>query len=658
MSDAAEINPLEFDTWIYAMEAYRANIEATGTSSDVAQGNQIATSFGPAFIKAQRKALMRPFTTALSSMDEAFKGQPELLENAKDLMDFCSKIMDPASPYPNAFRAWITQTPEGQEWLTPVPYMNEDGTAKSTDQIRVDICEEMGQAMMRRHEELGLGHSQSVMFNEGKPQYLVQTEDGRQVPLDEDKLVALVRKKDGPHIIMTGNHCWLEQVDPDITMATKPIKKLLKAATGDVLQQSEAGPVQPNDSFEFADGSRDLDALTQKDTLLVTAAYTRENNFLNLAQLFDRLINIKAHVDKPLEDTFEAGSPSSHQFVTTMLKIASNNPDAVTMPSGAGKPGFVKEGETLRLSADAPERMRDVICYAFSQGGNSLRDAMRMLVHACHSDNVEVPQGKDKEAFLKEMMASISMTVAGLNEAPMVGFYGENGAHVALITGHDDSIAPPPQTEHTYTHVNPLISVSNKMHAPSKFVDAIMVDERTRARVMSHLAPLVGRASVAVMDYHDDHTLEFELGPTTHKAEFEEAAEQFTEALLDAGVENARIEYAGIGKLGRRIYHLQADNMYTPEVFEKISHAIQAQAEVENQPLFFNCIAKVCLEKLQDQVSEGKGMKPVEPEIEAMYRERNTPQVANDNGVPVSKSLDVSDAIVAPMMQEQQQVAM
>lgn len=700
MSEAQESNPLDFDTWIYAMEAYRANIEAHGTSAQLAEGNEIAQAYPSLFWTPNRRVVDKQvnveYGAAKNGVEEAFSGYEELRESilgskengTMGLLDFCANIMDAGvvsdegkvfrrpnkpentgSPYPNLFKVWLTQTEEGQAWLRPAKYLDAVGEPKSPEQLRVEICEEVGQAMLKRHQELGLGHPESVMHQGGKPRYLVETDDEKHTEIDEETLARLVAKNGGPRVVMTGNHCWLEQEKPDISMATSPIHTLMKHATGDVVQQSEKGPVQVNEEFTFTSGGEevDLDSLGQDSTLLVTLAYTRENNFLNLASLFERLIEVKKDYEGIEEDNFSKVSPASNYFVATLLKTIANNPEVVNVPEpGQGGPfKFVKEGETLSLSAAAPGRMRDMICYAFSQGGNTIYDALRVYGHALETEAVKVPQGEEKEIFIKQMNASLSATFCGLNEIPLKKNYVDMGLHAALVTGVGDAIAV--ESGLDAHHFNPHLIIENGTHLPPAFMQAIMEDPRTRARVMSHSAPLAGadRASVAMMDVVDDHTLSFELGPTTHEGKFRRAAEQFKDALLEAGVVNARWESAGFdAESGRRVYHIKADDLFAPEVFEKVDRVIHAQAEEENQPFFFNCMAKEGLCRLKYQVDNGKEVQSIMPKIEEIYRHKGTPQLMsspavndNDTGTPAS-SFELADAVVSPMVEQQQQVAL
>ncbi len=687
MTDIPSPSPMEFDTWIYAMEAYRANIAG--------EESPLEDAFGKAFYANKRTGLSlnKAFNRAITDAEANFTGEDHALYDTMQslMLEFYNVIMGNQNPYSNLFRVWVMHD-GGAKWLTPDAYKNTDGSPKDLDQLRIEISRDVGERMLTRHQELCeeepdlFKHPHSVQMdeNDGKPFYLVQTEDGQHTPITEDQLVALVRKENGPHVVMTGNHCWLEEIAPDVTMATQDIERLVQYATGNVdaekldrvRDEKALIPMHKNEGFAFADGSGALDQLTQRDSLLVTLCYTKENNFLNLAALFERLADIRTHVDAPLEDTFERGSPASQQWVSTVLKIAAMNPDDVQMPNGEGKPNFTKDGKPIELRPDAPERIKDLICYAFSQGGNSMRDAMRLLVHTLHSEQVTPPEGKERVAFGREFLPNIAMAVAGLNETPMLEYYADSGAHVALITKNGDKIAPAhPDAMQNTTRVNPLLVIDGNVHHPAHIVTAILRDIRTRARMMSHFAPLVGSASVATVDFGKGGGLEFELGPTTHESDFNIAKDSFLAELKAHGIE-ASIKPTGTSELGRKAYELNADGLFTnKKTFNTIASVIARHDVAKPQQMVFNEIGLLALRVLEKQVAQGEDMHEVGSKIDKLYKGMNqrgriTREEIHDilgvNGTPAAGSdaprapgtAALQDITASPMIEEQPQLAM
>ena len=117
-------------------------------------------------------------------------------------------------------------------------------------------------------------------------QYKARLADGSWQDIKQEDLVALARKPDGPHIVHSANHAFLDNQKLDLDSLQNEFAKLFDGSRLPVPSGIEAADTGHLSTW-------DVKNLGPNDTITVFATHTQQNRFLNLAQLFHRLDEVR-----------------------------------------------------------------------------------------------------------------------------------------------------------------------------------------------------------------------------------------------------------------------------------------------------------------------------------------------------------------------------
>ena len=143
-------------------------------------------------------------------------------------------------------------------------------------------------------------------------QYKARLADGTWKNISQQELLACVRNPNGPHIVHSANHAFLDNETADLTGLQKQFSRLFDGSRLPVSAE------EPQDSGHIS--TWDSPTLGPKDTVTVFATHTHENRFLNLAQLFHRLDEIDHAQANPEADEFKHVAPIAMDLMEVLLK--------------------------------------------------------------------------------------------------------------------------------------------------------------------------------------------------------------------------------------------------------------------------------------------------------------------------------------------------
>lgn len=431
-------------------------------------------------------------------------------------LTFTAEIVPP--PYGSAFMQWALEESKRdggyiREKLKEYAKLSNDEV--EYDLFRADMLEAFGQEMAKHGLAPAFESNQKPdgTFN---TRYVTQKADGTWLPLPEDKVVELLRRsveKKGPHVVITANHAFLESMD-DLRLITDGYKKLL---TDPLVTKGKTKLVTVESSDqEFA----------PDETILIAAEYTRENNYLNLAQLFRRLHELK-HVKDPKQDKFENTAPIAKMMVATILKSIAKHPDQIKMVDGT-PPRFTSD-RVVELRSDAPEILRRAIFFGFSKGGNDFRDGMRLLTRTLDDNRaIFLPSEGTK---IEDIISSVSLTIQSLNELKLDPYYKKHGVTVNYFSNRHDQIALEPEID--FDHNDSAITYVG----PTKYnghYPGLVTENLSHPYILQHhqcvLAGTTGKPAIAFLRYQvvpdadrpgkNLHRLAIETAPGTSDALF------------------------------------------------------------------------------------------------------------------------------------------
>lgn len=435
-------------------------------------------------------------------------------------LDFTANIM--GEPFRSAFMIWALEGPYLRPYLQRIAAC--ENHEVHYDLYRAEMLETFGQAL----NDAG----KSRMFDDPRNDaYLARMNDGSWQPITEQEVVALIqgRNAGGPHVFMTANHAFLETMD-DVQPIVDGYRKLV-----DTLTQGRAQWVGADVQPKRAD-----------QTVMIAAAHTRENNFLNLAQLFHRLYEIdRANQHGVDTDRFEHVSPIAVQMVRTLLKAVVREPEHIVVDTTSHPPRFVQGDAPLVLRDDAAEVIRNIQYHGFSKGGNDFRDGMRLLARTLHGTLAdgraafEAPNGNAQ--MLNDLLSNLSVTVQSMNEKPMDGWYKQRGVSVTYFSNRHDTIALAPDIE--FHEHDPAIVYHGTTQHNGHHPDVIM-ENLSHPYIMQHyrcaLAALEEDAAIRFVLFkpmQGRHCLVMRTAPGT------------TDAMMEAAIPSLEAAFAKVGLL-------------------------------------------------------------------------------------------------------------
>jgi|GEM_PF-6431407 len=400
-------------------------------------------------------------------------------------LNFTADIMP--HPFRTAFVTWASEKPYLRDYLKTIASAPNESV--HYDLFRADMLEAFGQDLKAK--------GNSRMFADEKNNgYVTLNSDGKSwTKLSEEQVTQLIQSGDkgGPHVFMTANHAFLETMN-DVAGTVDNYKKLIDTVTDDKTAKKKA-----------IIGTYDQQPLTSKQTVIVVALSTRENNYLNLAQLFHRLHEVDVANDKgPETDQFTHASPTAKLMVRTILKSIVEDPTRITEGTGT-PPSFISGDTPVILKPDAAEIIRNAQFHGFSKGGNDFRDGMRLLAQTL---NRKLPDTQNlfqsaipARDLLRDIVSNVSVTVQSMNEKPMHEWYKNRGVSVTYFANRHDNIALPPDIEHTER--DPVIvyygPVAGRAHHPN-----VITENLSHPYILQHY-----RCAMASLT--DDPALRFTL---------------------------------------------------------------------------------------------------------------------------------------------------
>lgn len=452
---------------------------------------------------------------------------------AEIAIGYLSSIMGAKGPFSCALLAWLVQEPER---LLPGYYTNADGSEKSYDQLRGDLAEHFGQALVHGDAHQSLQDAlegvipagtdklrMSSQFNNNKPVYLVKSEkEAGWVELPKEKLVEMMENPNGPKVVITSNHAFHE-TRPDLTAVTDNVERLTNASITAI-----RGPYEAIEEGDLPDHTATIDkegGLDKDDILTVCVSHTRENNFLNLAQLFQRLDEVEQHYGQPENDPMNSVASTSRMVCETILQTivepADRNKVSLRQDMNGSWELFDHDNPP-RLRDDAAEIIRQSTFVGFSQGGNMMRDGMRFLTRELEelAPLAEAEQGIGPD--IRNILGAINMTVMSCNVKAMDDFYRERGVYVPILSNKSDGIAPPPAFKHATD--DPRFDFDGftdfSGHHPEMKIEGILKDDDTRRYFRGVFADSAQASAISMADIHNG-VIYFEKAPGTDPKLFE-----------------------------------------------------------------------------------------------------------------------------------------
>lgn len=542
--DGSATPPLTFDQCLDAIEQYRAG------GCGAAAYKALLKSHGAAW--KQIDAAFEAYKT-----DAAFWNGQNAPAIGSDLykkiikgLNFTADIMP--HPFRTAFLTWAQEKPYLRDYLKKIA--KEPNEAVHYDLFRADMLEAFGQDLMAKGNSRMLDHPNNN-------HYVTQLSDGSWKVLSDDQVADMIQSggKGGPHVFMTANHAFLETMN-DVAGTVDNYKKLIDTVTEDKFAKKKA-----------IIGTYDHQPLTSKQTIMVVALNTRENNYLNLAQLFHRLHEVDVANEKgPQTDQFRYTSPIAKLMVRTILKSIVEDPSRIT--EGAGSPPiFVSGDEPVKLRPDAAEVARNIQFHGFSKGGNDFRDGMRLLARTMNLENskgeplfqTDIP-ARD---IRKDIVSNISVTVQSMNEKPMHEWYKNHGVSVTYFANRHDAIALPPDIEHS--EADRMIvyhgPVAGRAHHPN-----VITENLSHPYILQHyrcaMASLTDDPAIrfTLFEKMDGrHCLVLKTAPGTTDAMMQQAIDELETAFVSVGLVDNDVK--------KKIVVKRIENAHGCERYELIS---------------------------------------------------------------------------------------
>lgn len=554
--------PVTFDTW---QQAINESIKSPRDYIKFANKHDLSSTV---------EQLEGSFPVVVSHHLQGLDSESVVARDIKNALEFAHEICP--NPWRAAFASWCAD-PENNALNAIIAKARANPDAFSYHGFIGDLCNAFGTSLSAGPH--GLTSDFFSAQSSDAVQYKARLADGSWENIGQADLVTLARKPDGPHIVHSANHAFLDNPKPDLDSLQNEFAKLFDGSRLPVQSGIEAADTGHLSTW-------DKNNLGPNDTITVFATHTQQNRFLNLAQLFHRLDEVDRNQANPQADTFQHAAPIAIDMVETLLKSIVVDGDVEKIHAhrnAAGKPIFFDEPVTLR--PDAIDIIRRQRYRGFSKGGNDFRDAMRLLVHTLDAKDagqahlVAMPEGINT----RDLISNMSVIVFGLNEKPMADYYREHGVNVPIISSKNDITAPPSvkheADEPAYNYVG---DSTNDGHAPSYSVKGMLADWRIHDLLKMHGAISQGQAAITDINFvpvangaYAPDTLSLEVAHGTSDAMMDRVLPAFTQALHDAGLANVEVVRVGDSQ-GRARYQLQGEGLVSAENIEHVQGVLRA----------------------------------------------------------------------------------
>jgi hypothetical protein len=570
------VESLSFDNWrklinfvVNDPEAYRAlkkskNIDILG----VTLANDNLGILGANLAKG--------FPEVVDQHLQGFEEGSPVAKDIRNALGFAHDICQ--DPWRAAFITWCKESPELPKLIAKA---REAHNAFTYHGFIGDLCEAFGQDLAKgEHPVISPYYNQQ---NPNAVQYRARLGDGEWEAITQDDLVALARKKQGPHIVHSANHAFLDNEALDLGLLQDEFSKLFDGSRLPV----EAVEQSVNTGHL---STWDAKNLGPNDTITVFATNTRKNRFLNLGQLFHRLDEVDAKKNNPKDDTFQNVAPIAVDMVETLLKSIVVDGDIEKIKShkdASGKPIFFDEA--IRLRPDAIDIIRRQRYRGFSKGGNDFRDGMRLLVHTLDARDAggkETVHFSDETTSIRDLISNMSVIVFGLNEKPMADYYREHGVHVPIVSSKNDITAPPSvwheADEPSYSYTG---NATGDGHSPAYSVNGMLADWRIHDLLKMHGAISQGQAAITDVNFvvnadgtYVPNTLSLEVAHGTTDAMMDKVKKPLNDALSTAGLSGVTIERVGDNQ-SRNRYELRGEGLVSSENMARVQSVLRSLSQ-------------------------------------------------------------------------------
>lgn len=574
--------PVTLDTW---REAININIQSYKDYLKFAK----AAALSPA-----AASLAQEFPEVVKQHLSGFEDGARAAEDIRNALEFAHDICP--DPWRAAFITWCKDNDN-----TQLPALIAKAKAHpetfSYHGFIGDLCEAFGKDLTKGEHPVISNFHDAKKPSEVK--YRARRGDGEWEDISQQELVALARKPDGPHIVHSANHAFLDNRKSDLDSLQKAFSDLFDGSRLPV-QVAE----QPQTTGHLS--TWDKGSFGPNDTITVFATHTRENRFLNLAQLFYRLNEVDTKKNNPKDDTFQNVAPIAVDMVETLLKSIVVDRDVENIKAdkdASGKPIFFKESITLR--PDAIDIIRRQRYRGFSKGGNDFRDGMRLLVHALDArdaDNKKIVHFSDETTSIEDLISNMSVIVFGLNEKPMADYYRQHGVHVPIISSKNDITAPPSvrheADEPSYSYTGGTKN-GDDGHSPTYSVDGMLADWRIRDLLKMHGAVSQVQAAITDVNFvreadggYNQNALTLEVAHGTTDAMMDKVIEPLNAAMHKAGLSGVEVKHVGDNQ-GRDRYQLHGEGLVSQENIKAVQmvlrslcaqHGVNDEQVVANRP--------------------------------------------------------------------------
>jgi hypothetical protein len=549
-----------FAQWLGVVEEWRAVGGAKGFEKS---RKQFINKNAASTVEAFNAWLDKP--EVWNGTDRPAIGTPSY-DLAKKSLGYVRNISGTMSePWRATFCAWAMESPELTKILAE---SMKEGAIPDYHLLRADIFKACGEAMCERDEN-GVATRKSKMFDSEKNNtYLTKNSKGEWVPISEDAVAKLARDPNGPRLLVTGTHAFYETMDD-----LNPIPEMYE----DIARETAPGT-------HFVPFDRKP---SKNDTVVICAAHTRENNFLNLEDLFRRVSDVTYLRDHPeAKDDFLHTSQMAVQMNALVLKaIAADDnemkrinkskcTDGALQPNG--EHGLMMHDGTgdnpLKLHANAAEIVRKINFCGFSKMGNAIYDGSRFLEYQLEAtDGQEHPLVQCEKGTTGDILENLSLTGGSFNETGR-----KSKSQFTKIQNRSDLIAVEDETP--YSEFNQLFMYDsgedqkNFGHTFAHKLKGVLGNPAIFDAFATIFAPHAGKASIAHVEYNAGHeSLLLTTSQTTDQELFMNRRHQLEEALRRKGLGEAVV--VNNGATNSKRFEVRGIDLHSTQTIRKLEEA-------------------------------------------------------------------------------------
>jgi hypothetical protein len=325
----------------------------------------------------------------------------------------------------------------------------------------------------------------------------------------------------------------------------------------------------------------------KNDTVVICAAHTRENNFLNLEDLFRRVSDVTHLRDHPkVADNFLHTSQMAVQMNALVLKAIAADEEQMkrikksTCSDGAlqpnGEHGLIMHNGTgdnpLQLHANAAEIVRKINFCGFSKMGNAIYDGSRFLEHQFNAvDAHGKPLVHCEKGTTDDILENLSLTGGSFNETGR-----KSKSQFTKVQNRSDLIAVEDKTP--YSESNQLFMYDsgedqkNFGHTFAHKLKGVLGNSTIFDAFATIFAPHAGKASIAHVEYNAERdSLLLTTSQTTDQELFMHRRHQLEGALRRKGLGDAVV--VSNGSTNSKRFEIRNIDLHSPQTIKKLEEA-------------------------------------------------------------------------------------